>query len=110
VRPRKILKESVRVALVAFGRMLLQEGAVWAARRVERQKVKGRRRRILSNPAIAPLIKEGARLLETRWNDWLSSQSTSRTRPGGRRRHVADDGTEAQRNGAGAAKKARKKK
>jgi hypothetical protein len=114
VKPRKILRESMRVALASFGQLLLEEGAVWAARKVERRRAAGggRRRKILTNPAIVPLIKEGARYLEQRWSEFLAAPSTSRRRPGGRRRHAAEeDRDDASRDGeARAARKARKKK
>ena len=75
----------MRVALASFGQMLLREGAVWAARKVQTGKVRpgrGRGRASRLNPAIAPLFAEGARFLETQWNEWLATRTGSRSRPG----------------------------
>jgi hypothetical protein len=72
MKPKKILRKSVGVALTAFGQMLLQEGAVWAARRVERSH--GKRGRKKADPAVSSIVKEGAKFLEEQWSTWVAAR------------------------------------
>jgi hypothetical protein len=111
MKPKKILREATRVALASFGQMVVQEGAVWAARRLERRERaggdatgrhakrsarKGKRRKFADSP-LEPLVAAGARFVEEKVNGLLESlASGGGRRTGGRKTRTArtahDDG------------------
>jgi hypothetical protein len=91
MKPQKILRQATRMALAAFGQVVLQEGVVWAARRMERGT--GRRKKRRDDPALGALVVAGGRYLEERWDD-LFGKGSGRGRSLG-----ADDGSDGDREG-----------